>query len=104
MICLMGVLTSIISWVICVFAVLASIGITVVLWATYFDIRKTQDSKIKYSYFDEFLRNETAIYAMAIIATVIMVKLIFILCGIMHAPLNNSNCVYFYYSVFSRLS
>lgn len=73
MIGLMGVLTSIISWVICVFAVIASIAVTVVLWTTYFDIRKTQDAKIKYSYFEEFLRNETAIYAMAIIATIIMV-------------------------------
>lgn len=73
MICMMGVLTSIISWLICIFAIIASIAITVVLWLTYFDIRKTQDTKIKYSYFEEFLRNETAIYAMAIIATVIMV-------------------------------
>lgn len=74
MIGLMGVLTSIISWVICVFAIIASIGITVVLWLTYYDIRKMPDAKIKYSYFEEFLRNETAIYAMAIIATVIMVN------------------------------
>lgn len=73
MICMMGVLTSIISWLICIFAIIASIAITVVLWLTYYDIRKTQDAKIKYSYFEEFLRNETAIYAMAIIATVIMV-------------------------------
>lgn len=74
MIGLMGVLTSIISWLICIFAVIASIAITVVLWLTYFDVRKTQDAKIKYSYFEEFLRNETMIYAMAIIATVIMVR------------------------------
>lgn len=74
----MGVLTSIISWVICLLAISASIGITAVLWVTYYDIRKTQDAKIKYSYFDEFLRNETAIYAMAIIATIIMVLICFL--------------------------
>lgn len=73
MIGLMGVLTNIISWLICVFAIIASIAITVVLWLTYIDVRRTQDAKIKYSYFEEFLRNETMIYAMAIIATVIMV-------------------------------
>lgn len=74
MIGLMGVLTNIISWVIALFTLTASIAITVVLWTTYLDIRKTQDAKIKYSYFEEFLRNETAIYAMAIIATIIMVS------------------------------
>lgn len=73
MIALMGVLTSIISWIICVFAIISSVVITVVLWITYFDIRKTEDAKIRYSHFDEFLRNETVIYATAIIATVIMV-------------------------------
>lgn len=73
MIGLMGLLTSIISWIICVFAVISSVAITVVLWITYYDIRKTEDAKIKYTQFEEFLRNETVIYATAIIATVIMV-------------------------------
>lgn len=74
MIALMGVLTSIISWFICIFAVLVSVAVTVVLWLTYFDVRNQHDAKIKYSYLEEFVRNETAIYAVAIIATVIMVK------------------------------
>lgn len=73
MIGLMGVLTSIISWIICVFAVISSVAVTIVLWITYFDIRKTQDNQIKYTQFEEFLRNETVIHATAIIATVIMV-------------------------------
>lgn len=74
MIGLMGVLTSIISWLICIFAIVASIAITVVLWLTYFDVRNTQDDNIKYSHFEEFLRNETMIHAMAILATIIMVR------------------------------
>lgn len=73
LIALMGILTNIISWFICVFAIVASIAITTVLWLTYYDIRNKQDSTIKYSYLEEFVRNETAIYALAIIATVIMV-------------------------------
>lgn len=73
MIGLMSVLTSIISWVICLFAAISSIAITSVLWITYFDIRRTEDTQIKYAYFDEFLRNETVVYATAIIMTVIMV-------------------------------
>lgn len=77
MIGLMGVLTSIISWVICVFAVISSVAVTVVLWITYFDIRKTEDAKIKYTHFEEFLQNETVVYATAIIATVIMVIYLF---------------------------
>lgn len=70
---MMGILTSIIAWVICVFAIVASVAVTVVLWLTYFDVRNKTDTSIKYSYLEEFLRNETAIYALAIIATVIMV-------------------------------
>lgn len=73
MIGLMSVITSIISWVICVFAVLSSVAITIVLWITYFDIQKTQDAKVKYTHFEEFLHNETVLYATAIVATVIMV-------------------------------
>lgn len=73
MIALMGILTNIISWFICIFALVASVAVTVVLWMTYFDVRNQRDTTIKYSYLEEFVRNETAIYAVAIIATVIMV-------------------------------
>lgn len=74
MIALMGVLTNIIAWIICVFAVIASVAITVVLWITYIDIKKNQDTKAQYTFLEEFLRNETLVYATAIIATVIMVS------------------------------
>lgn len=79
MIALMSVITSIISWVICIFAAISSVGITIVLWVTYINIRKTDDFKIKYTHFDEFLRNETVIYATAIVATVIMVIIFYLL-------------------------
>lgn len=71
----MGVLTNIISWFVCVFAIVASVAVTTVLWLTYYDLRNKHDTTIKYSYLDQFIRNETAIYALAIIATVIMVNI-----------------------------
>lgn len=74
MIALMGVLTNIIAWIICVFAVIASVAVTVVLWITYIDIKKNQNTKAQYTFLEEFLRNETLVYATAIIATVIMVS------------------------------
>lgn len=73
MIGLMSVITSVISWVICIFAVISSIAVTVVLWITYYDIRNTETDQIESSRFEEFLRNETVVYATAIVATVIMV-------------------------------
>ncbi|XP_031631172.1 CTL-like protein 1 [Contarinia nasturtii] len=76
MIGMMGVLTSIISWLICIFAIIASIAITVVLWITYLDVSKVKMDDFEYSNFDEFLRNETMIKSMAIIATIIMIMVI----------------------------
>lgn len=73
MIGLMSVITSVISWVICIFAVISSIAVTVVLWITYYDIRNTETDQIESSRFEEFLRNETVVYVTAIVATVIMV-------------------------------
>lgn len=70
----MSVITSVISWVICIFAVVSSVAVTIVLWITYIDVRKTADANInKETQLQEILRNESVIYATAIIATVIMV-------------------------------
>lgn len=71
---MMSWFTNIITWLICVFVTVASIGITIVLWLTYYDVRNTVDTKVKYSYLEEFIRNENALYALAIIATIVMVK------------------------------
>lgn len=73
MIALMGILTNIISWCICIFSIVASVAVTVVLWMTYFDVKNNKGVGAKYSHLEEFIRNETAIYAVAIIATIIMV-------------------------------
>lgn len=70
----MNWVTSIISWLICIFVTVASIAITVILWLTYYDVRHQQDTAIKFSQFDEFLRNENALYAMAIIASIVLVR------------------------------
>lgn len=53
---------------------IASIGITGILWWTYYDIRHTSDSKVKWSILEEFVRNETGVYVLAIIATIVMVR------------------------------
>lgn len=67
-------LTKIISWIICIFVVLASIAITAVLWYTWYTITHKTDLERKYSLLEEIARNETAIYCLAIIATVVMVS------------------------------
>lgn len=69
----MSVITSMISWVICIFAIVSSVAVTIVLWLTYIDIQKTKDYA-ESTKLEEFVRNETFICATAIIATVIMVK------------------------------
>lgn len=77
-IAMMSWFTNIITWFICVFVTISSIAITVVLWLTYYDVRNTVDTTVKYSYLEEFIRNENALYALAIIATIVMVnKIIF---------------------------
>lgn len=70
---LMNWMASLISWLICVFVAVTSIAITGILWWTYYDIRHQQDSAVKWSILEEFVRNETAVYALAIIATIVMV-------------------------------
>lgn len=72
-IAMMSWFTSIITWFICTFVTVASIAVTVVLWLTYYDVRSKADTHVKYSYLEEFIRNENALYALAIIATITMV-------------------------------
>lgn len=70
---LMNWLASLISWLICIFVGLSSIAITGILWWTYYDIRHTDESKVKWSILEEFVRNESAVYVLAIIASIVMV-------------------------------
>lgn len=72
-IALMHWLTHLISWLICIFVVIASISITVILWMTYYNIKHDLDINEAHSMLQEFVRNETAVYVLAIIATIVMV-------------------------------
>lgn len=65
---LLHYLTQIISWLICIFVAIASIGITALLWYTYYDIKKRKQ-EADLSQLASFVQNETAVYVFAIIAT-----------------------------------
>lgn len=75
----MHVLTSLISWLICILVAVSSIAITVILWWTYYSITHDTELQEKHSLLQEFVRNETAVYVLAIIATIVMVFLIVII-------------------------
>lgn len=77
-IALMHVLTSIISWLICILVAVSSIAITAVLWWTYHGIRNDPNFEA-HSLLQQFVRNETAVYVLAILATIVMVFLIVII-------------------------
>jgi solute carrier family 44 protein 1 (choline transporter-like protein) len=66
---LLHYLTQIISWLICIFVGVASIAITVLLWYTYFEIKKKKTDTTELSQLTQYLQNETAVYVFAIIAT-----------------------------------
>lgn len=65
---LLHYLTQIISWLICLFVIAASVGLTAILWWTYYDIKhKKENAEI--SKLAQYIQNETAVYIFAIIAT-----------------------------------
>jgi solute carrier family 44 protein 1 (choline transporter-like protein) len=66
-----------VSWLICILVAAASIAITVVLWITYYDIKHNTSNKL--SQIEEVLRNETGVYVVAIIATIVMIILLVII-------------------------
>lgn len=72
---MMNWVASLISWFICVFVTVASIAITVILWMTYYDVSQQKQTNVGYSQFEEFIRNENALYAMAIIASIVVVSI-----------------------------
>lgn len=77
-IALMHILTSIISWLICILVAVSSIAITAVLWWTYYGIRNDPNFEA-HSLLQQFVRNETAVYVLAILATIVMVFLVVII-------------------------
>lgn len=70
----MHYLSTIISWLICVLSVLVSVCLTGALWWIYYSVKSKKE--VKYSFFEEYIRNDTALYILAILATIIMVILI----------------------------
>lgn len=68
MIGLLHFLTQIISWLICIFVGITSIAVTVLLWWTYYDIKK-KNERGELSELTQYIQNETAVYVFAIMAT-----------------------------------
>ncbi|XP_059615111.1 choline transporter-like 1 [Phlebotomus argentipes] len=79
MVAMLHWLTKIVSWIICLFVALSSIALTAILWWTYYSIKHKHEVETKYSLLEELLRNETAIYSLAIIATLVMIFLIMVI-------------------------
>lgn len=72
--------TQIVSWLICVVVGLASILLTVVLWKAYYDVKKENNAMVQQGgYLEGIIKNETAIFVLAIVATIVMVSLIILI-------------------------
>ncbi|KAL9903511.1 choline transporter-like 1 isoform X2 [Glossina fuscipes] len=76
---LMHWLSRIVSWLICIFVIVASLGLTVALWYAYYSIRNKTKTNAQFSYLEEFVRNEQAVFVLAILATITMIILLVII-------------------------
>lgn len=72
-------LSRIVSWLICVLVIVASIGLCGALWYAYYSIKHQQKINTQFSYLEEFVRNEQAVFTLAILATITMVLIIILL-------------------------
>uniref|UniRef100_A0A182U3T8 Choline transporter-like protein n=1 Tax=Anopheles melas TaxID=34690 RepID=A0A182U3T8_9DIPT len=79
MIALLHWLATIVSWLICIIVVVVSVGITGVLWWSYYKAKHTLDTDQQLSYLEELVRNEATIYVLAIAATCIMIILLVVI-------------------------
>lgn len=70
-------LTKIISWLICIFVILVSIALTFILWSTYYKIKHEETVNAKFSILENVVKNDSAIFILAIIATIVMVNISF---------------------------
>lgn len=66
-------LSRIVSWLICVLVIVASVGLTGALWYAYYGIRN-KTGNTQYSQLEEFLRNQQAVLTLAVLATITMVS------------------------------
>lgn len=67
-------LSRIVSWVICVLVIVASVGLTAALWYAYYNIRYKSGINTQYSLLEEFVRNQQAVLTLAVLATITMVR------------------------------
>ncbi|XP_060655120.1 choline transporter-like 1 [Drosophila nasuta] len=71
-------LSRLVSWIICVLVIIASVGLAGALWYAYYSIRN-KSPNVQYSQLEEFLRNRDAVFALAVIATITMIILLVII-------------------------
>ncbi|KAL7732019.1 hypothetical protein ACLKA6_015782 [Drosophila palustris] len=71
-------LSRVVSWLICVLVIVASVGLAGALWYAYYSIRNKSASATYTSHLEEFLRNKDAVFALAVIATITMIILLVI--------------------------
>lgn len=71
---LMHWMSRIISWLICVMVIVASLALTAALWYAYYSIRNKSRTNAQFSMLEEFIRNEDAVYILAILATIALVS------------------------------
>lgn len=76
---LMHWMSRIISWLICVLVIVASLALTAALWYAYYSIRNKSRINEKFSMLEEFIRNEDAVYILAILATITLIVLVVII-------------------------
>jgi len=67
-------LSRIVSWIICVLVIVASVALSVALWYAYYNIRYKTGVNTQYSMLQEFVRNEQAVLTLAVLATITMVS------------------------------
>lgn len=70
---LMHWLSRIVSWLICVLVIVSSIGLCGALWYAYYSIKHKAQINTQFSYLEEFVRNEQAVFTLAVLATITMV-------------------------------
>lgn len=72
-------LSRIVSWIICVLVIVASVALTVALWYAYYNIRNKSGVNTQYSMLEEFVRNQQAVLTLAVLATITMIILIVVI-------------------------
>ncbi|XP_017107767.2 choline transporter-like 1 [Drosophila bipectinata] len=72
-------LSRIVSWVICVLVIVASVGLTAALWYAYYNIRYKSGINTQYSLLEEFVRNQQAVLTLAVLATITMIILVVVI-------------------------